>query len=235
MTTYSYTTPRSTLSDWTNSDSDHWSDIITTPTPSLLASPLSHLKNPSGHKLEHDPISKYKYTFQQRFDKMEESWKDYPLPASPLTDLSSGIAPHGLGGHRRGPSELESTVLWDTSQTNGELGLAPHIQMEADMKAGFPGSSNIPITSSSGRKMSTSTTNSNSIGGQLPLPIAVWATIMDSSKGRDKVLVRSFTSLNHQLTFRNAFNIHYERTYISYQSLLQSDHSHLGYDPTTNE
>jgi len=124
---------------------------------------------------------------------MEESWKDYPLPASPLTDLSSGIAPHGLGGHRRGPSELESTVLWDTSQTNGELGLAPHIQMEADMKAGFPGPLPIPITSSSSRKMSTSTTNSNPIGGQLPPPIAVWATIMDSSKGRDKVLVRFLT------------------------------------------
>jgi hypothetical protein len=203
MTTYTYThtipTSAQTHTTWTDNDSDHWSDIITTPTPSTVSSSIqfksaSWHPHPHEHEPDHNP--KYDYTPKQRYSAMEESWRDYPLPASPLTDLSSGIAPHGLGGHRRGPSELESTVLWDTSQTNGELGLAPHIQMERDMKAGFPGpgpdSGSLPVTMSI-RKQPQSTSTPASIptpSGQLPLPIAVWATIMDSSKGRDKVLVR---------------------------------------------
>jgi hypothetical protein len=190
--TYTYTIPLSayTHTTGTDNDSDHWSDIITTPTSSSASTSIlfkSSSWHPHPH--EHDHTPEYNNSPKKRYDTMEESWRDYPLPASPLTDLSSGIAPHGIGGHRRGPSELESTILWDTSQTNGELGLDPNTQMGGDMKAGFP---SLPVTMSSRKhSQAISTSALPTSNGQLPLPlpIAVWATIMDSSKGRDKVLV----------------------------------------------
>jgi hypothetical protein len=105
---------------------------------------------------------------------MEDSWHNTPLPESPCTELGS-IAPHGLGGHRRGPSELEAT-MWDTAQVNGELGLAPLMSSDAKAAAGLATSD---LKKSIGRE------------GIAPLPIAVWAKIMDTSKGRDKVLASS--------------------------------------------
>jgi hypothetical protein len=105
---------------------------------------------------------------------MEDSWHNTPLPDSPCTELGS-IAPHGLGGHRRGPSELEAT-MWDTAQVNGELGLAPLMSSDAKAAAGLATSD---LKKSIGRE------------GIAPLPIAVWAKIMDTSKGRDKVLASS--------------------------------------------
>jgi hypothetical protein len=64
--------------------------------------------------------------------------------------------------------------MWDTAQVNGELGLAPIMSMDAKAVAGLP----------------TSDHRAERRGeGLAPLPIAVWAKIMDTSKGRDKVLV----------------------------------------------
>jgi len=111
---------------------------------------------------------------------MEDSWHNTPLPESPCIDLGS-IAPHGLGGHRRGPSELEST-MWDTAQVNGELGLAPVMSSDAKAAAGLHTSETVSYKKATGRE------------GIAPLPIAVWAKIMDTSKGRDKVLVSSSAS-----------------------------------------
>jgi len=105
---------------------------------------------------------------------MEPSWRD---DAS-----SSSHSYHGL--HRRGPSELEGNVVWETSRLNGELGLAPE-QGEGNRHLG------LAINPSIASAHTNTNTHGKSTGtGALPLPIAVWAKVMDSSKGRDKVLVR---------------------------------------------
>jgi len=105
---------------------------------------------------------------------MESSWRD---------DASSSThSYHGL--HRRGPSELEGNVVWETSRLNGELGLAPE-QGEGNKHLG------LAINPSIASAHTNTNTHGKSTGtGALPLPIAVWAKVMDSSKGRDKVLVR---------------------------------------------
>jgi len=105
---------------------------------------------------------------------MESSWRD---DAS-----SSSHSYHGL--HRRGPSELEGNVVWETSRLNGELGLAPE-QGEGNQHLGL--AINPPIANA---HTNTNTHGKSTGTGALPLPIAVWARVMDSSKGRDKVLVR---------------------------------------------
>jgi hypothetical protein len=114
--------------------------------------------------------------------KMEDSWHNTPLPESPCVDMGS-IAPHGLSGHRRGPSELEAT-MWDTAQVNGELGLAPIMSSDAKAAAGLQNFDTVSNKKVIGRE------------GIAPLPIAVWAKIMDTSKGRDKVLVSSPTGFS---------------------------------------
>lgn len=73
--------------------------------------------------------------------------------------------------------------MWDTAQINGELGLAPVMSIDAKAAAGLE-----TINSTTTK---TITTKSGHGHGAAPLPIAVWAKIMDTSKGRDKVLVRS--------------------------------------------
>jgi hypothetical protein len=141
-------------------ETEDWSD-----TPSL--SNTTNTSSPSDNLFDLPPLS-------HEYGKMEDSWHNTPLPDSPCTDLGS-IAPHGLSGHRRGPSELEST-MWDTAQVNGELGLAPIMSSDAKLAAGLATSD---LKNSIGRE------------GIAPLPIAVWAKIMDTSKGRDKVLASS--------------------------------------------
>ena len=137
---------------------EDWSD-----TPSLSCT--TNTSSPSDHLFDL-PLS-------HEYGKMEDSWHNTPLPESPCIDMGS-IAPHGLGGHRRGPSELEAT-MWDTAQVNGELGLAPLMSSDAKLAAGLA---------------STESKMARGKEGIAPLPIAVWAKIMDTSKGRDKVLVR---------------------------------------------
>ena len=139
-------------------ETEDWSD-----TPSL--SYTTNTSSPADHLFDL-PLS-------HEYGKMEDSWHNTPLPDSPLMDMGS-IAPHGLGGHRRGPSELEAT-MWDTAQVNGELGLAPLMSSDAKLAAGLA---------------STEPKKVKGKEGIAPLPIAVWAKIMDTSKGRYKVLVR---------------------------------------------
>lgn len=93
--------------------------------------------------------------------------------------------------HRRGISEdVEGSLLWTTSQTNGELGLAAEpIPISSGLGAGF-----VPLSSAS------TSGEKGGGGGRVvgPLPVAVWARVMDSSKGRDKVLVRSSPLIPHR-------------------------------------
>lgn len=156
--------------DWSNTPSLSF----TTTTNSTTSSPVDNLSDL--------PTTSHDYT-HWKLDKMEDSWMSTPLPESPCTDMGA-IAPHGLSGHRRGPSELEST-MWDTAQINGELGLAPVMSVDAKAAAGLK---TLNLTSTT---TTTTTTKSGHGHGAAPLPIAVWAKIMDTSKGRDKVLVRS--------------------------------------------
>ena len=72
--------------------------------------------------------------------------------------------------------------MWDTAQVNGELGLAPVMSSDAKAAAGLHTSETVSYKKATGRE------------GIAPLPIAVWAKIMDTSKGRDKVLVSSSAS-----------------------------------------
>jgi hypothetical protein len=190
MSTYEYRHHQST-SDWnrhSQNEFEDWSD-----TPSLSFS--TNTNSPSDY-LEDLPTPSYKF----KCSKMEDDWRNTPLPESPICTSDMGsIAPHGLGGHRRGPSELEATI-WDTAQVNGELGLAPVMSMDAKSAAGLLPSSDHITAKSTGRS------------GPAPLPIAVWAKIMDTSKGRDKVLV-SLGSCDKkigegQLMGRNAYNTH---------------------------
>jgi len=141
-------------------ETEDWSD-----TPSL--SYTTNTSSPTDNLFDLPPLS-------HEYGKMEDSWHNTPLPDSPCIDLGS-IAPHGLSGHRRGPSELEST-MWDTAQVNGELGLAPLMSSDAKAAAGLVSGD---LKKSIGKE------------GIAPLPIAVWAKIMDTSKGRDKVLASS--------------------------------------------
>jgi len=144
----------------TDYETEDWSD-----TPSL--SYTTHTSSPTDNLFDLPHLL-------HEYGKMEESWHNTPLPDSPCIDLGF-IAPHGLSGHRRGPSELEST-MWDTAQVNGELGLAPLMSSDAKAAAGLVSGD---LKKSIGKE------------GIAPLPIAVWAKIMDTSKGRDKVLASS--------------------------------------------
>jgi hypothetical protein len=72
-------------------------------------------------------------------------------------------------------------VLWDTSEVSG-LSLG-----EGSTKITYP----------------TTTTQTGAtptpLSSPLPIPIAVWAKLMESSKGRDKVLVRYIIPYSHSL------------------------------------
>jgi len=172
MTAYTHTT--SSRNHWEtkhNFQDQNWSE-----TPSLSYS-FSTTTNSRSDYLDLEDLPLQEHHYHNRKSKMEDTWRNTPLPESPCTDMGS-IAPYGLSGHRRGPSELEST-MWDTAQVNGELGLAPAMSFDAKAAMGIT-----PISTTATDKAS------NRIpGGVLPLPIAVWAKIMDTSKGRDKVLV----------------------------------------------
>lgn len=168
---YTHTHLHTSTYHWTRSieiPNEDWSD-----TPSLSFSTTTN--SPSDYLQDLPPSHEY------HTNKMEDTWRNTPLPESPIcTNDMGSIAPHGLSGHRRGPSELEST-MWDTAQVNGELGLAPTMSFDAKASMG--------ITTSSSSTSKRNSANITGIGGVLPLPIAVWAKIMDTSKGRDKVLV----------------------------------------------
>jgi hypothetical protein len=162
MTTYAHSHLSTSIQIDSNLyEIEDWSDTLSLSYTTNTSSPSDHLFDL--------PLSSHDQ------DKMEDSWHNTPLPESPCIDMGS-IAPHGLGGHRRGPSELEAT-MWDTAQVNGELGLAPIMSSDAKAAAGLQNFDTVSKPKAIGRE------------GIAPLPIAVWAKIMDTSKGRDKVLV----------------------------------------------
>jgi hypothetical protein len=151
-------------------------------TPPLSLS-FTDLSTPSPVQYLENLVEAELYTWSSTFGRycshpsdMEPSWRD---DAS-----SSSHSYHGL--HRRGPSELEGNVVWETSRLNGELGLAPE-QGEGNKHLGLALNPSV----ANARTNTNTYTHGKSTGtGALPLPIAVWAKVMDSSKGRDKVLVR---------------------------------------------
>jgi hypothetical protein len=164
--------------DWT-SQTPSLSQTSSTPSPVEYLENLveAELYTWSSHPYPHPTT---------RMDKMDSSWRDdidqdHKYPAS---SSSTGHYSYGHGLHHRGPSELESSVLWNTSQSNGELGLGPiNVSTNQGIGLGFP-----PLASSRAHAPSKASNTGNPL--PLPLPIAVWAKVMDSSKGRDKVLVR---------------------------------------------
>lgn len=136
---------------------------------------------------------------------MESSWRDDASSSSYGQQHTYGHG-HGYGIHRRGPSELEHTasVIWDTSQSNGELGLAPDQTHGQSTK--YPGMV-IPPIAVAGHSQG----HVRGSGG-LPLPIAVWAKVMDTSKGRDKVLVSPTPRIRSVLKVTRSTSHHDEVT-----------------------
>ena len=107
---------------------------------------------------------------------MESSWRDDPYP-TPGSSNSSHF-------HKRGLSEVESSLLWTTSQSNGELGLVPPEEALPSLLSSYP-----TTLHDVGRNGGSGTRGKGKGVRVGPIPIAVWAKVMDSSKGRDKVLV----------------------------------------------
>lgn len=94
---------------------------------------------------------------------------------------------------------MESSLLWTSSLPNGELRLVPPENSYPSMVSySAPGSAQVHNRNTYESGDAHGSGDDIGRGKRVrigPLPIAVWAKVMDTSKGRDKVLV----SLSHHV------------------------------------